>query len=202
MVSNLPAPVQQILPRLRSAASTGDPQQMKRIMVWGFEQIGQVYQPDPVFRPLDYWRKKAAEREWERLVRDTAKQLRQVVSMKQVHAFQLELDLLLQQRTWEQRENQRQRATRFDSAVRVSETMQVRAHETDERIREAEALARLNGQMQQAQPTPASPMQRVREIQEEIKRIDADPSLSTAVKHRLTAPLQESMQRILNDFGP
>ncbi len=191
MVSNLPAPVQQILPRLRRAASTGDPQQMKRIMVWGFEQIGQVYQPDPVFRPLDYWRKKAAEREWERLVRDTAKQLRQVVSMKQVEAFQLELDLLLQQRTWEQRENQRQRATRFDSTVRVSETMQIRTHETDERIREAEALARLNGQMQ-----------RVREIQEEIKRIDADPSLSTAVKHRLTAPLQESMQRILNDFGP
>lgn len=198
---HLPAVVRNVIPRLQQAALAGDKEAMSDIIQWGYAGIDQEYEPDPIFRPLDYLRKSRAEREWRQIIRATGQQLRTVMTQKQVEAFQYELDRRIDERKFQDVERRRRESLGWDKTQRIDEYKETRGFDTDEQIRLAQAMAQINRQTIDAAPPQLDPMERVRQLQQEIARIQGDPALTNAMKHRQTEPLQQSIRDILGSVG-
>ncbi len=189
------------LPKIQQAVSLGDPTALETIKQWGFESIARVYDPDPIFRPHHYIIKKRAETEWRHMLEAHERRLKEILLKKAEEAWSLELGERIIDRQHQGAERRRRDTEGWNKELRVSEFKDTRGFETDEQIRLARAMAEINGMAQQAQPQPVDPMERVRQLQQEIARIQADPTLTSAMKHRQTVPLQESIRDLLGNSG-
>ncbi len=189
------------LPKIQQAVSLGDPTALETIKQWGFESIARVYDPDPIFRPHHYIIKKRAETEWRHMLEAHERRLKEILLKKAEEAWSLELGERILDRQHQGAERRRRDTEGWNKELRVSEFKDTRGFETDEQIRLARAMAEINGMAQQAQPQAVDPMERVRQLQQEIARIQADPTLTSAMKHRQTVPLQESIRDLLGNSG-
>ncbi len=189
------------LPKIQQAVSLGDPTALETIKQWGFESIARVYDPDPIFRPHHYIIKKRAETEWRHMLEAHERRLKEILLQKAEEAWSLELGERILDRQHQGAERRRRDTEGWNKGLRVSEFKDTRGFETDEQIRLARAMADINGMAQQAQPQAVDPMERVRQLQQEIARIQADPTLTSAMKHRQTVPLQESIRDLLGNSG-
>ncbi len=189
------------LPKIQQAVSLGDPTALETIKQWGFESIARVYDPDPIFRPHHYIIKKRAETEWRHMLEAHERRLKEILLQKAEEAWSLELGERIIDRQHQGAERRRRDTEGWNKELRVSEFKDTRGFETDEQIRLARAMAEINGMAQQAQPQAVDPMERVRQLQQEIARIQADPTLTSAMKHRQTVPLQESIRDLLGNSG-
>ncbi len=189
------------LPKIQQAVSLGDPTALETIKQWGFESIARVYDPDPIFRPHHYIIKKRAETEWRQMLEAHERRLKEILLQKAEEAWSLELGERILDRQHQGAERRRCDTEGWNKELRVSEFKDTRGFETDEQIRLARAMAEINGMAQQAQPQAVDPMERVRQLQQEIARIQADPTLTSAMKHRQTVPLQESIRDLLGNSG-
>ncbi len=189
------------LPKIQQAVSLGDPTALETIKQWGFESIARVYDPDPIFRPHHYIIKKRAETEWRHMLEAHERRLKEILLKKAEEAWSLELGERILDRQHQGAERRRRDTEGWNKGLRVSEFKDTRGFETDEQIRLARAMADINGMAQQAQPQAVDPMERVRQLQQEIARIQADPTLTSAMKHRQTVPLQESIRDLLGNSG-
>ncbi len=196
-MSSLPARLQaasSLVNQRRPGHDPFDPAFREALLQWGLEQIAHEIQPDPIFRPLDYGRKLAAEREWRRVVRDQGKQQRQLVAGQQTTLAQEAFTDLL----FEIAERRRRSAVGWDQERRIDEYKETTSFSTDERIREAEALARIGAQHQAPQDDAFSIAER---FERKIAAIRADPTLSNDVKHQQTLYWQEAMRSALQGQG-
>lgn len=192
------------LPRLQQAVSLGDPTALATIKQWGFESIARVYDPDPIFRPHHYLMKKRAETEWRHMLEAHERRLEKILLEKAEEAWKIELEERILDRQHQGAERRRRDAEGWNRTQRVGEHKDTRGFETDEQIRLARALAEINGPPQRQapdEPPQVDAMERVRQLQAEIARIEADPTLKSAAKHRQTVPLQESIRDILGERG-
>ncbi len=194
-MSSLPARLQAAVPlmnHVRPGHDPFDPAFREALLQWGLEQIAHEIQPDPIFRPLDYGRKLAAEHEWRRVVRDQGKAQRTLVAGFQTTLAQEAFNDIL----FEIGERRRQSALGWDKEQRIDEFQRTSEWATDQEIRKLEAAARLASAHQP--PPPADPMTL---IQFEIEAIDVNPLLSEEQKHRKTQVLYASLHQLLGAAG-
>ncbi len=190
----LPATLQHAVPRLQEAARTGDPSVVQRIIDWGYQQIALEYQPDPIFRPHHYMLKWQAERAWAEQIRALGKQMRASTTQRAAEAWDYAHARQIEQQRWRDTEVRRQEAEQFNSDLRVDEHRQIAGYTSDLRIREMEAAARLSGKTQEP---GEDPLQLIRRINDEITRIEENPSLSYEQKHRATQTLRDSIPSLM-----
>jgi len=174
-----------------------DPGYRAQLLQWGLEMIAKEIRPDPIFRPLDYARKLAAEHEWRRVVREGGVEQRRIVAEAAVVVAQQQIEQIV----WQFQEARRRDATTFDSNQRVGEQQQMMSFSTDEEIRKAEALARINAQYQTASPPVEDAFTIAAQFERKIAEVGADPTLSQDEKHRRTLYWQTAMQAALAGRG-
>lgn len=197
-MSSLPARLQAVVPLMNQARPGHDPFDpafREALLQWGLDQIAREIQPDPVYRPLDYPRKLAAEREWRRVVRDQGKAQRTLVAGFQTTMAQEAFNDIL----FEIGERRRRSAVGWDKEQRIDEYKQTSEWATDQEIRKMEAAARLASAHQP--PPPADPMTLIKQIQFEIEAIDVNPTYSEEQKHRKTQVLYASLNQLLGAAG-
>lgn len=198
MSSNLPDRLKAALPIMnqgRPGFDPFDPAYRAALLQWGLDLIAQEIQPDPIYRPLDYPRKLAAEREWRKAVREQGKQQRAVVAAGQTAIAQEMINQLIFNLQEERRRSQQE----WDKEQRIDEFTQTTRFSTDERIREAEALARIGAQHQLPQEDAFGVAER---FERKIAAIRADPTLSNDAKHQQTLYWQEAMRAALQGLKP
>ncbi|MDP9357439.1 MAG: hypothetical protein M3R02_19550 [Chloroflexota bacterium] len=193
----LPATLQQAVPRLQEAARSGDPAAVQRIIDWGYQQIALEYQPDPILRPHHYALKWQAERAWAEQIRTLGKQMRTSTTQRAAEAWDYAEARKIEQQRWRDTEGRRQEAEQFNSDLRINEHVQVAGFNSSLRIQEMEAVARLAGQTQAGQAPDEDPLQLIRRINDEITRIEENPSLSYEQKHRATQTLRDSIPSLM-----
>lgn len=191
------AVVNTALPRLQEAVLNSDPTALAAIKAWGFATIARVYDPDPILRPHHYLMKRLAEAEWRRLLHEHERRLRQIMVQKAEEAWTVELDERIADRRFEGAERRRRDTESWNRHQRVGEYIETRGFDTDEQIRLARALAEINGPAQLA----ADPQERVRQLEQAIARIENDPTLTSAMKHRRTEPLQQAIRDLYGGGG-
>lgn len=198
MSSNLPARVKAALPLLserRPGHDPFDPAFRAALLQWGLDLIAQEIQPDPVLRPLDYFRKPAAEREWRRIVREQGKEQRTTVAGQQTTLVQEAFNDIL----FEIQERRRRSAGSWDKEERIDEYERTTEWATDQEIRRMRAAAELAAAHQ---PAPAQDVfTLIRQIQGEIEAVEANAALSEEQKHRKTQILYTSLDRLLANAG-
>lgn len=197
MSSTLPDRLQAAIPIMNQARpgfDPFDPDYRGALLQWGLDLIEQEIQPDPVYRPLDYLRKRAAEREWRETVREQGRQQRLVVASGQTVVAQEMINQII----FNIQEQRRRTVHEWDKGQRIDEFKQTTSFSTDERIREAQALAGLGAQHQAPQEDAFSIAER---FEAKIAAIRADPGLSNDAKHQQTLYWQEAMRAALLGFG-
>jgi hypothetical protein len=198
MSSNLPARLQAAVPLLnqpRAGFDPFDPSYREALLEWGLAQIEREYQPDALYRPLDYWRKGAAEREWRKVVAEQGKQQRSVVAAGQTSLAQEAITSII----FEIQERRRVTMLKHDSELRIDEYSSMAEIDTKHTVLRAEALARISAQHQP--PPPEDPFTLTQEYQREINRIEADPRLSEEEKHRQTQFWRDALHAALQGQG-
>jgi hypothetical protein len=196
-MSSLPGRLQAAIPIMnqpRPGHDPFDPAFREALLQWGLEQIEREIQPDPVYRPLDYLRKAAAEREWRRVVREQGTAQRAVVAGFQTTMAQEAFNDIL----FEIAERRRRSAMGWDKEQRIDEFKETTSFSTSERIREAQALAGLGAQYQTPQEDAFSIAER---FERKIAAIRADSTLSNDAKHQQTLYWQEAMRAALQGQG-
>ncbi len=191
---DLPAVVLQRIPEVRRAAASGNAAELEELKRWGFATIEAAYDPHPIFRPHHTVLRELARAEWRRTLHDLDRQLRQVMAQQQAAGAAYTGQRQLDEARYEDAESRRQRSALFDAELRVREHRATRGFETDEQIRLAEALARINGPAQR-EAAPPDPLQISDRVNAEIGRIHADPTLSYEQKHSMIDTLQKTSQR-------
>lgn len=185
------------LPKLQEAVLLGDPTAFAAIKAWGFESIARVYDPDPLFRPHHYILKKRAETEWRRMLETHERRLKEILLEQAEIAWKEELGERILDRHHDSAERRRRDAAGWDKEQGIDTYQRTTAFGTDERIREARAMAAINRQSLDAAPPQKNDMDTVREIQAEIAAIERDSSLTSESKHRRTQALNKSIETIL-----
>lgn len=197
MSSTLPDRLQAAIPIMNQARpgfDPFDPAYRAALLQWGLDLIAQEIQPDPVYRPLDYLRKLAAEREWRQTVREQGRQQRQVVAAGQTAVAQEMINQII----FNLQEQRRRTVQEWDKSQRIDEFRQTTSFSTDERIREAQALAGIGAQHQPPQEDAFTIAER---FERKIAAIRADPGLSNDAKHQQTLYWQEAMRAALHGLG-
>lgn len=189
------------LPKLQEAVLLGDPTALAAIKEWGFESIARVYDPDPIFRPHHYIMKKRAETEWRRMLETHERRLKEILLKQAEIAWEKELGHRIDDRTHQATEDRHHKEEIWNRGQRVGEYKETRSFDTDEQIRLARAQGGISREASADAAPVMDPMERVRWLQREIARIEADPGLTNAMKHRQTEPLQHSIRDILGDTG-
>jgi len=198
MSTSLPARLQAIAPLInerRPGHDPFDPAFREALLQWGLEQIAREIQPDAIFRPLDYPRKLAAEREWRKVVREQGREQRALVAGQQTTLAREAFNDIL----FEIAERRRRAALGWDKEQRIDEYKQTTEFATDQEIRKMEAAARL-ASAHQPPPSPDA-FTLIKQIQGEIETIEVNPSLSEEQKHRKTQLLYASLDRLLGNAG-
>ena len=195
-----PEIVSTALPQIHAAVATGDPTALAAIKEWGFASIARIYDPDPIFRPHHYLLKHRAEAEWRRMLAEHERRLKQILLAKSEEAWSAELNERILDRQHQGTERRRRDIESWNRDQRTIEYMDTRSFDTDERIREAQALAGIYGQVAPP-PPPPDPWDEVRRIQAEMSRIAQDPTMTSAEKHRQTVPLQQALAQALARLG-
>lgn len=199
MSSSLPDVLEAAVPLMnqrRDGFDPFDPAYRERLLQWGLDQIAREIRPDPIFRPLDYARKAAAEREWRRVVRESGTAHRRVVAGAAAVIAQQQLEQIV----WEFQEGRRQRVEEWNKHHRIDEVQQTTRFQTDERIREAEALARIAAQYRVEAPG-ADPLTVAAQFERKIAAIRVDATLSEEEKHQQTLFWQRAMEATLGSRG-
>jgi hypothetical protein len=194
MSSSLPLRLQAALPMInqpRPGYDPFDPAVREELLNWGLKQIEREIQPDPVFRPLDYLRKEAAEREWRKVVREQGVQHRQLVAGFHTTMAQEAFNDLL----FAIQERRRRYAASWDKEQRIDEFKQTTEIATDQQIRIIQATGAVTQATQP--PPPPDPMSLIDQIQAKIDAIDDNPDLAEEQKHRKTQALTASLQHLL-----
>ncbi len=200
MSSNLPARLQAALPLLnqrRPGFDPLDPSYREALLQWGLAQIEHEYQPDALYRPLDYWRKATAEREWRKVVAEQGKQHRGIIAAGHTALAQEAINEII----FEIQEGRRVRMLQNDSQLRLSEYGQKAEIDTDHTIRRAEGVARVSAQYQPPQPQLEDPFTMTERYERKIREIQADPSLSQEEKHRQTQFWRDALHAALQGAG-
>ena len=157
MSSSLPARLQAALPAVaqpRPGFDPFDPAFREALLEWGLEVIANEIRPDPIFRPLDYARRVAAEREWRKVVRAQGTQLRTLRAESQTAiAREAVNDIIFQIQ-----ERRRTTMQRNDARIRVQEYAEIAEIDTEHAIRRAEGVARATFRYQPTVPEPEDPM--------------------------------------------
>jgi hypothetical protein len=168
------------------------------LLQWGLDRIAEEIRPDPIFRPLDYARKAAAEREWRRVVRETGKEQRRVVAGAPAVVAQQQIEQII----WEFQERRRRSAITFDADIRVQEQKNLISFQADVDIRRARALAEINAQYPN-QPPVEDAFTVATRFERKIAEIRANPSLGEEEKHKQTLTLfwQRAMEAALANRG-
>jgi hypothetical protein len=200
MSSPLPARLQAAIPlvnQTRPGFDPFDPTFRAALLDWGLEQIAREIRPDPVFRPLDYARKLAAEHEWRRVVREQGREQRAVVAGGQTAIAQEMINGII----FEIQETRRLRMLDADMERRIDEFRRTHSFMTDEEIRKAEALARITAQYQVPPPQPEDPFTLTQRYEQRINEIRDNPSLTQEEKHQLTQYWRDALQAALSGLG-
>jgi hypothetical protein len=197
MSSNLPARLQAALPLLnqpQAGFDPFDPSYRQALLEWGLAQIEREYQPDALYRPLDYWRKGAAEREWRRVVAEQGRQQRGVVAAGQTSLAQEAITSII----FEIQERRRVTMLQHDSQLRIDEYSSMAEIDTEHIVRRAEALGRVNAQYQAPLEDPFTLTEK---YERKISDIAADPRLSEEEKHRQTQFWRDALHAALQGQG-
>ncbi len=200
VMAALPARLQAALPVI-SQAQPGfdpfDPSYREALLQWGLHVIANEFQPDPLYRPLDYARKAAAEREWRKAVTEQGKQLRTIRADAQTAIAREAVSQII----FEIREVRRLQMLRNDAEVRVQEYGQIAEIDTEHAVRRAEGMARVSAQYQPPQPLLEDPFAMTERYERKIREIQADPALSQEEKHRQTQFWRDALHAALQGLG-
>lgn len=200
LMAALPPSLQAALPVI-SQAQPGfdpfDPSYREALLQWGLNVIANEFQPDPLYRPLDYARKAAAEREWRKVVMEQGKQLRSIRANAQTAIAQEAVSQII----FEIREVRRVQMLRNDSTIRVQEYGEIAKIDTDHAVRRAEGMARVSAQYQPPQPPQEDPFAMTERYERKIREIQADPQLSQEEKHRQTQFWRDALYAALQGLG-
>ena len=200
MMAALPPSLQAALPAI-SQRQPGfdpfDPSYREALLRWGLNVIANEFQPDPLYRPLDYARRAAAEREWRKVVTEQGKQLRSIRAGAQTAIAQEAVTQIIH----EIREIRRVQMLRNDAEVRVQEYGQIAEIDTDHTIRRAEGMARVTAQYQPPQPPQEDPFAMTERYERKIREIQADPGLSQEEKHRSTQYWRDALHAALQGMN-
>ncbi|MDP9357463.1 MAG: hypothetical protein M3R02_19675 [Chloroflexota bacterium] len=200
MSSNLPVRLQAALPLLdqrRPGFDPFDPSYREALLQWGLTQIEREYQPDALYRPLDFWRKGAAEREWRKVVAEQGKQQRGIIAAGHSQLAQEAINDIV----FEIQERRRVAQLQHDSTIRVQEYGQIAEIDTEHAVRRAEGMARVTAQYQPPQPVPEDPFAMTERYERKIREIQADPALSQEEKHRQTQFWRDALHAALQGAG-
>ncbi len=200
VMAALPPSLQAALPVITQAQpgfDPFDPSYREALLQWGLNVIANEFRPDPIYRPLDYARKAAAEREWRKVVTEQGKQLRSIRAGAQTAIAQEAVTQII----FEIREVRRVQMLRNDAAVRVEEYGEIAEIDTDHTIRRAEGMARVSAQYQPPQPLLEDPFAMTERYERKIREIQADPALSQEEKHRQTQFWRDALHAALQGAG-
>jgi len=192
--NKLPAVIVEILPAVSQAALSGDLTSLDLADTIARGQIGRSYPQDKdAWRPWNKVNRFLAEKQWDRRLRDERQIAIDVLAAFPARQFAQRVEQTLQQQQFDHQQAQVERSQTFfnDETIRV--TTAIRAHETDQRIREAQELARLQRNGQQSSDTINVATRYI----ERLAAIENDPALSDEAKHRRTEILREALKKQL-----
>lgn len=199
-MSSLPARLEAALPLLnqrRPGFDPFDPSYRETLLQWGLEVIDREIRPDPIYRPLDYARKIAAERGWRRVVREQGRAQRGVVAGAYTALAQEAINDII----FELQERRRVAMQRNDAQIRVQEYSEMAEIDTQHTVRRAEGVARVTAQYQPAPPPQEDPFAMTERYERKIREIQADPALSQEEKHRQTQLWRDALHAALQGLG-
>ncbi|MDQ3656189.1 MAG: hypothetical protein M3457_14065 [Chloroflexota bacterium] len=231
-MSDLPGPVAEAGLLFRQTAITNDAEAMHEVIIWGHQQIDISYPEDPIPAPLNIVRRKLAHMEWDRVIRAQGRELRVTIASQIVRDLEFAIKRRQDQILREDAEKERQKATKFDSGIRIDEhesisdinlrlmEAQLRlTHELNEKAEDAASARRIKERINDTQQEIAKltaeaivkamggssaeeTIKATRLVNDEISRIRNNPNLTEDDKHIQIRTLLETLPHMLRNVRP
>lgn len=117
-MSDLPASVRQAGTFFQNPLALSDPAYRRMLIDWGYRQIDAEFPLDPIRAPLNAIRRQLAILEWNRVIRTSGRELRDVVAGQAVEELRFQLQRRQNEVLAEDQERRRREAIQFDTEVR------------------------------------------------------------------------------------
>lgn len=231
-MSDLPDSVRQAGTMFQNPLALTDHAYRRKIIDWGFQQIDEEYPLDAVRAPLNVFRRKRAQMEWEGVIRTNGRELRAVVAGHAIDQLRFELDRYRQNVLAADAEARRRdgAAYDFDARQREQELNATRTQRLQIEImrlqhelnQDAEAAASRRRQSERAHETEQAIAARIadaviqsmgstsaeetikatRLVNEEIAKIRRDSNLTPDEQHLHIKTLLDTLPTMLRNLRP